>query len=145
MSEVHLTAFMKVDVRGSTQLFHTFAEDQLREFLDEQKTLVTKLVTQHQGQVIKGEGDAFWVVFASVTTATQAALRIHEELRTRQLGIPDERRLALRVVIAAGDVLQGEVRCHLGAHHSSSVVYLRFLSIDPDVILAADLPYVARG
>ena len=105
MSELRLTTVMKVDVRGSTELIHTFTEDQLREFLDEQKNLVTNLVTQHQGQVIKGEGDAFWIVFASVTSATLAAIRIHEELRARRLGIPDERRVALRIVIAAGDVL----------------------------------------
>lgn len=105
MSDLRLTAILKTDLRGSTPLFRSMSEDQLRKFLNEQNGLISKLVVQHQGQIIKGEGDAFWTIFPSVTLAAQAAIQIQQEMLTRQVGILDENRTALRIVISAGDVL----------------------------------------
>jgi class 3 adenylate cyclase len=105
MSDLCLTAIMKTDLRGSTPLFYAMAEDQLRKFLDEQKALISKLVAQHQGRIVKGEGDAFWVTFPSVTIAVQTAIQIQQEMVTRQVGVLNENRIALRIVISAGDVL----------------------------------------
>lgn len=105
MSDLHTTVIMKTDLRGSTPLYQGMVEDQLREFLQEHKSLISRLVTQSQGNIVKGEGDAFWITFASVTAAVQVALQIQQALVAHQAGIPDDKRVAVRIVIAAGDVL----------------------------------------
>lgn len=105
MSDLRITAILKTDLRGSTPLFYSLDEDQLRGFLDEQKQLVSQLVAERNGRIVKGEGDAFWVTFPSVTAAAQTAVQIQRELLTRQVGVLDENKTALRIVIAAGDAL----------------------------------------
>src|SRR5262249_52961967 len=54
---------------------------------------------------VKPEGDSFWLVFPSVTAAAEAAIAMLDELERSQTGQGAER-LAMRVVIALGDVLR---------------------------------------
>lgn len=105
MTDLRLTAILKTDLRDSTPLFHSLTADRLREFLNGQKSLISDLIVQGKGQVVKGEGDAFWAVFPSVTAAVQTAMQIQQGMQTRQVGAPDEHKTALRIVIAAGDIL----------------------------------------
>lgn len=105
MSDVRTTAVLKTDLRSSTPLFHTFDGDALRQFLEDQKRLVSQLVQDNKGQIIKGEGDAFWVIFPSVTAAAQTAVQIQKALRAQQAGKFDQDRIALRIAITAGDIL----------------------------------------
>ena len=95
----------KTDLRDSTPLFRSISQERLAELLSGQKDLVSRLVLKHGGQIVKGEGDAFWITFPSVTAAAQAGVEIQQELRASQPGISDDQRLALRIVIALGDVL----------------------------------------
>jgi class 3 adenylate cyclase len=105
MTKLRTTVIMKTDVRDSTPLFRSLAEEGLSRVLSEQKQLVSSLVQQHEGHIVKGEGDAFWVTFASVTAAVETAIAIQEALKAQQLGKITEGRVAVRIVISLGDVL----------------------------------------
>jgi class 3 adenylate cyclase len=99
------TVIAKTDWVHSTNHLRRLAAEQLDQLLATHKQLVARIVVQFQGSVVKGEGDAFWIIFPSVTTAVLAAIEMQREVRAAQLGRPDESRLAMRVVIAAGDLL----------------------------------------
>lgn len=101
------TAIMKTDIRGSTVQFRMLSEGDLEALLTEHGQFVSRLAQAHDGRVVKVEGDGFWVVFPSVTAAALAAMNMQEELRLAQPGKGDAR-VALRIVLTLGDVLERE-------------------------------------
>jgi adenylate cyclase len=101
------TAIMKTDIRDSTVRFRMLPEGDLEAALAEHRQFVSRLAQAHDGRVVKPEGDGFWVVFPSVTAAARAAMSMQEELRLAQPGKGDAR-IAMRIVLALGDVLHQE-------------------------------------
>lgn len=101
------TAIMKTDIQGSTPRFRLLPEVDLEMLLTEHRQFVSRLATAHDGRIVKAEGDGFFVVFPSVTAAALAAMNMQEELR---LGQPDkgDARVAMRIVLVLGDVLEQE-------------------------------------
>jgi class 3 adenylate cyclase len=66
---------------------------------------VSRLAKAHDGRVVKAEGDGSWVVFPGVTAAALAAINMQEDLRLAQPG-KGEARVAMRIVLSLGDVLE---------------------------------------
>lgn len=100
-------AIMKTDIRGSTAQFRMLPEVELEALLTEHRQFVSRLAKAHDGRVVKAEGDGFWVIFPSVTAAALAAMTMQEELRLAQPGKGDAR-VAMRIVLSLGDVLERE-------------------------------------
>jgi class 3 adenylate cyclase len=107
MTALRATAIMKTDISGSTARFRALPEADLTALLAEHQQLVSRVGGQHDGRIVKAEGDGLWLVFPSVTAASLAAMTLQEELRIAQPGRGDDR-LAMRIVITLGDVLQQE-------------------------------------
>jgi adenylate cyclase len=101
------TAIMKTDIRDSTVQFRMLPEVDLAALLTEHRQFVSRLAKAHDGRVVKAEGDGFWMVFPSVTAAALAAMNMQEELRLAQPGKGDAR-VAMRIVLTLGDVLEQE-------------------------------------
>ena len=59
----------------------------------------------NSGSILKGEGDSFWNICQSVTSAAQAATEIQQELKEIQTGRPDDQILKMRAAITVGDIL----------------------------------------
>jgi len=98
---------MKTDIQGSTARFRELPDVDLDALLSEHRQFISRLAAAREGRVVKLEGDGFWVVFPSATAAALAAMSMQEELRLGQPGKGDER-VAMRIVITAGDVLHQE-------------------------------------
>ena len=107
MTTLRTTVIMKTDISGSTVRFRSLAEDDLHALLAEHRALLGRHAADHGGRIVKPEGDGFWLVFASATDAARAAVAMQEELRFAQANKGDDR-LAMRIVIAVGDVLHEE-------------------------------------
>jgi adenylate cyclase len=107
MTTLRTTVIMKTDIRGSTVRFRALPEMDLDALLTEHRHFVSRLATAHDGRIVKPEGDGFWVVFPSVTAGALAAMSMQEELRLAQPTRGDDR-LAMRIVLALGDVLHQE-------------------------------------
>jgi class 3 adenylate cyclase len=73
-------------------------EPDLTALLADHHHLVSRIAGQHDGRIVKPEGDGLWLVFPSVTAASLAAMAILEEFRIAQPGKGDDR-LTMRVVI----------------------------------------------
>jgi len=104
MSALRTTAIMKTDISGSTARYRALAEADLHALFVEHQEFLGRHAAAREGRIVKPEGDGFWLVFPSVTAAALAAMAMQEELRLAQPNKADDR-LAMRVVIALGDVL----------------------------------------
>ena len=105
MTTIRSTVIVKTDIRGFTAKVQTLPESELGYLLDQHKRFVSEVVANNSGSIVKGEGDAFWITFPSVSAATSAAVDMQQGLRMAQTGKSDHERLAIRVVIGLGDVL----------------------------------------
>jgi class 3 adenylate cyclase len=95
-----------VDTVQSTPKIAALTQAELTTLLNTQKQFVSQIVAQNEGSIIKGEGDSFWILFPSVTTAALAAIDIQRNSHSIQAGGRSEQeRLSLRIAISAGDVL----------------------------------------
>ena len=105
MVTLRATVLMKTDISGSTARFRALPESDLSAALAAHRQLVSRVAATHEGQIVKPEGDSFWLVFPSVTAASEAAIAMLDELELSQTG-KSEGRLVMRVVISLGDVLR---------------------------------------
>jgi len=104
MTSLRATVIMKTDMSGSTARLRQLPESDLGVLFVEHQSLVARAASSHDGRIVKTEGDGFWLVFPSVTSAALAALAMQSALRLAQPNRGDDR-LAMRIVIALGDVL----------------------------------------
>ncbi len=104
MTVLRTTAILKTDISGSTARFRALGEADLHALFVGHREFLVRHAAAHGGEIVKPEGDGFWLVFPSVTAAALAAMGMQEELRLSQANKADDR-LSMRVVIALGDVL----------------------------------------
>jgi class 3 adenylate cyclase len=105
MSKLRTTVIVKTDLVESTPRVAGLSESELTNLLNQHKRFISEIVARNEGRIIRGEGDAFWITFPSVTAAVLNSIDIHQHLRTMQAGRGEKNRLAIRVVISMGDVL----------------------------------------
>ena len=67
--------------------------------------ILTPLVDEHRGRIVKLMGDGALVEFASVVDAVNAAVAIQEQIAREQAEQPEDRRIVLRMGINLGDVV----------------------------------------
>jgi class 3 adenylate cyclase len=107
MSALQTTAILKTDIKGSTPTFRALQESDLGALLISHQEFVTRIASARGGRIVKPEGDGFWMMFPSVTAAALAAMAMQEELQLAQPNKGDDR-IAMRIVITLGDVLNPE-------------------------------------
>jgi class 3 adenylate cyclase len=105
MATIQATVILKTDICGFTARVEALSESELGYLLDQHKRLILEAASDHGGMTVKGEGDSFWIIFPSVSAATNAAVDMQQNLRTAQTGKSDDERLAIRIAIGLGDVL----------------------------------------
>ena len=100
MNPLRTTVVMKTDISGSTARFHQLLAADLQALLSEHRDFLARHAAEHDGRIMKGAGDGYWLEF---TGAAKAAIAMQESLRLAQLSRGDDR-LAIRIVIALGDI-----------------------------------------
>ncbi|HYV68643.1 MAG TPA: adenylate/guanylate cyclase domain-containing protein, partial [Pseudolabrys sp.] len=103
MNPLRTTVVMKTDISGSTARFRQLLAADLQALLSEHRDFLARHAAEHDGRIMKGAGDGYWLEFPSVTGAAKAAIAMQESLRLAQLSRGDDR-LAIRIVIALGDI-----------------------------------------
>ena len=103
MNPLRTTVVMKTDISGSTSRFRELLAADLQALLSEHRDFLARHAAEHDGRIMKGAGDGYWLEFPSVTGAAKAAIAMQESLRLAQLSRGDDR-LAIRIVIALGDI-----------------------------------------
>jgi len=106
-----LAAIFSADVAGYSRLMRN-DESATVATLTEYRKLMTELIHQHKGRVVDMPGDNMLAEFSSVVDAVQSAVAIQRELRVRNAKLPDDRKMAFRIGINIGDVIQEEDRIY---------------------------------
>ena len=99
---------MKTDIKGFSNRVGLLSDLELSTLLKEHKKFIKNKVEENNGKVIKGEGDAFWIVFDSATKAVQSSISIQNELREEGVGKKENSRLSIRISITLGDIIEND-------------------------------------
>ena len=100
-----LAAILYADVAGYSRLTGD-DEDATHRTLSEHLDLISRIVEEHRGQVMHYAGDAVLAKFDAVVDTMSAAVGIQKELKTRNEGLPNERKVQFRIGVNLGDVIE---------------------------------------
>jgi adenylate cyclase len=103
--ERRLAAILAADVVGYSRLMGENETETLDRLKSLRKELVQPRITEGRGRIVKLMGDGLLAEFASVVEAVQCAIDIQQAMAAREPGLPDERRIKLRIGINLGDVI----------------------------------------
>ncbi len=96
---------MFTDMVGYTALAQ---ENELRamQLLEEHNRALRPIFPKHHGREVKAIGDSFLVEFPSALQAVLCAIEIQRHLRERNQGLPEGRKVEVRIGIHVGDVIR---------------------------------------
>jgi adenylate cyclase len=103
--ERRLTTVLAADVVGYSRLMGEDETGTLALLRRRRKEVFEPLLAKYAGRLIKLMGDGALVEFASVVNAVQCAVELQREMAAQNAGLPDGRRMQLRIGINLGDVI----------------------------------------
>jgi len=106
-----LTAILSADVKGYSRLMGDDEVATIRT-LTIYRDVMSNLIQRYQGRVVDSPGDNLLAEFTSVVNAVQCAIEIQGELKTRNDALPENRRMAFRIGINMGDVIDEDNRIY---------------------------------
>jgi class 3 adenylate cyclase/TolB-like protein/Tfp pilus assembly protein PilF len=102
-----LAAIMFTDMVGYSALAQR-SEALALELLEEHRRLLREVFPKFGGREVETTGDGFLVEFASALEAARCGIQIQRTLAVRNISIPVERAIRLRIGIHVGDVVHKE-------------------------------------
>jgi adenylate cyclase len=103
--ERRLAAILAGDVAGYSRLMGVDEEGTLRELKEHRAAFLHPKVAEHRGRIVKTTGDGVLIEFPSVVDAVRCAVEIQRGMAERNIGIPAEHRIELRIGINLGDII----------------------------------------
>jgi adenylate cyclase len=100
-----LTAIFSADVVGYSRLMEEDEAWTIKS-LEENKSLISKLIEEYKGRVVDAPGDNVLAEFSSVTNAVECAVKIQQELKKKNANIVENRRMEFRIGINLGEVVE---------------------------------------
>jgi adenylate cyclase len=100
-----LTAILAADVVGYSRLMGADEEGTLERLKALRGELVDPKIAEHHGRIVKTTGDGMLVEFASVVDAVRCAVEMQRAIVDRNLGEPEDQRIAFRIGVNLGDVI----------------------------------------
>jgi TolB-like protein/class 3 adenylate cyclase len=106
-----LSGILSADAVGYSHLMQEDEATTIRT-LENSKTLMSTLIQQFKGRVVDAPGDNLLAEFGSVVDAAECAVKIQNELKTKNADLPDNRRMPFRIGINLGDVVEEDDRIY---------------------------------
>jgi TolB-like protein len=100
-----LAAVMAADVVGYSRLMRQDEAGTLAALKMRRKNVLEPLVARHRGRIFKVMGDAVFVEFGSAVNAVQCAVELQQGMAAANSGLPEDRRIVLRIGVNLGDVM----------------------------------------
>jgi adenylate cyclase len=101
-----LAAILAADVAGYSRLMEGDEEGTLERLLSCRRDILEPAIAAHRGRVVKTTGDGLLAEFASAVDAVRSAADIQNAMAARDAGLPHDKRLALRIGINVGDIVE---------------------------------------
>lgn len=103
--ERRLTTVLSADVVGYSRLMGEDEAGTLAMLKHRRREVFEPLFAHYSGRVVKLVGDGVLAEFSSVVNAVQCAIELQTGMEARNAGLPDGRRMRLRIGINLGDVI----------------------------------------
>ena len=100
-----LAAIVSADVVGYSRLMAEDEQATLVALKSHRHELIDPAITRHNGRIVKLMGDGMLIEFSSVVDAVRSSVDIQQEMRLRNSGVPEDRRLEFRFGINVGEVV----------------------------------------
>jgi adenylate cyclase len=100
-----LTTILAADIAGFSRLVGADEEGTLAAQRAHRAELIDPLLAAHGGRVANTAGDSLLIEFSSTVEAMRFAVAVQAGMRERNVGVPEERRIAYRMGINVGDVV----------------------------------------
>src|SRR5262245_36177732 len=100
-----LAAVLAADVVGYSRLMGQDEAGTLTTLKARRKDVLEPAVTRHRGRIFKVMGDGVFVEFGSAVNAVQCAVELQQGMSAANSGLPEERRIVLRIGVNLGDVM----------------------------------------
>ena len=103
--ERRLAAILAADVVGYSRLMGANEVGTLNALNHRRTEVIEPRIAGSNGRVVKLTGDGILAEFPSVVDAVECALAVQREMKSRNVEIPEDRRIELRIGIHLGDVI----------------------------------------
>jgi adenylate cyclase len=100
-----LAAILAADVVGYSRLMEQDEAGTLAALKTRRKEVLDPAVARRRGRVFKLAGDGVLVEFASPVDAVECAIELQQGMAQANAGLPEDRRIVLRIGINLGDVM----------------------------------------
>jgi TolB-like protein len=100
-----LAAILAADVVGYSRLIEFDEAGTRARFRSLQLELIEPRIAADEGRIVKTMGDGFLIEFPSVVDAVHCALAIQTLMQMRNVGIPEDIKMELRIGVNTGDVI----------------------------------------
>src|SRR5471032_2430254 len=101
-----LAAILCSDVVGFSRLAGADEDRILSRLRALRSDLIDPTIAVHNGRVVKRTGDGSIVEFRSVVDAVRCAIEVQNAMVERNAGVPEDRRIAFRIGVHLGDVVE---------------------------------------
>ena len=107
MSEARkLAAIFVSDIVGYSRLAGADEDRILARLRALRSDLIDPTIAVHHGRIVKRTGDGSIIEFRSVVDAVRCAIEVQNAMIERNSGVPEDRRIAFRIGIHLGDVVE---------------------------------------
>jgi adenylate cyclase len=100
-----LSGILSADAVGYSRLMRENELETVRTLEDSRK-LITILIQKYRGRVVDSPGDNLLAEFASIVDAVECAMAIQQEIKAKNAGIPENRKMEFRIGVNIGDVIE---------------------------------------
>jgi TolB-like protein/class 3 adenylate cyclase len=101
-----IAAILATDIAGYSRLVGNEEDRTLARLRTLRSDLIDPVISVHRGRIVKRTGDGALVEFRSTVDAVRCALEVQTGMLERNVGVPEDRRIELRMGIHAGDVVE---------------------------------------
>jgi adenylate cyclase len=106
-----MAAILSADVKGYSRLMSSDEEGTVKA-LNNCREIIATCVHGHKGRIVDSPGDNVLAEFASTVEAVKCAVKIQENLKTRNANLPESRRMEFRIGVNLGDVIEEKDRIY---------------------------------
>ncbi|WP_162560597.1 winged helix-turn-helix domain-containing protein [Methylobacterium durans] len=101
-----IAVILATDIAGYSRLAGSEEDRTLARLRTLRSDLIDPVISVHRGRIVKRTGDGALVEFRSTVEAVRCALEVQTGMLERNVGVPEDRRIALRMGIHVGDVVE---------------------------------------
>ena len=141
--ERRLAAILVADVVAYSRLMSADEEGTHLRLLTCRREVMEPKIREHRGRIVKSTGDGALVEFGSAVDAVCCALEVQRAMVARNAGVPQSRRIELRIGVNLGDVIV--MPDDIYGHAVNLAARLESLAAPGGICISADIWRHVRG